>query len=170
MSSPLDGLVVLDFSHALAGPYCTMLMAQYGARVYKIESATGDTGRTWGPPYTGSQASYFIGVNAGKKGVLIDLKRPEGLDLALRLMEKSDVLIENMRPGTMDRLGLSYAKARERNPRLIYCAISGYGQNGPRRDEAQRPRPRGGRRRVNQRRDRPLLRPFRCGWLRVPAL
>jgi crotonobetainyl-CoA:carnitine CoA-transferase CaiB-like acyl-CoA transferase len=136
METPLEGLVVLDFSHALAGPYCTMLMAQYGARVYKIESATGDTGRTWGPPYTGSQASYFIGVNAGKKGVLIDLKRPEGLDLALRLMEKADVLIENMRPGTMDRLGLSYAKARERNPRLIYCAISGYGQNGPRRDEA----------------------------------
>src|SRR5580704_4705493 len=136
MPSPLEGLVVLDFSHALAGPYCTMLMAQYGGRVYKIESATGDTGRTWGPPFTGAQASYFIGVNAGKKGVLIDLKRPEGLDLALRLVEKADVLIENMRPGTMDRLGLSYAKARERNPRLIYCAISGYGQNGPRRDEA----------------------------------
>ncbi|HME10651.1 MAG TPA: CoA transferase [Bryobacteraceae bacterium] len=135
MPSALDGLTVLDFSHALAGPYCTMLLAQYGARVYKIESATGDTGRTWAPPFTGGQASYFIGVNAGKKGVLIDLKRPEGLDLALRLVEKADVLIENMRPGTMDRLGLDYRKVQARNPRLIYCAISGYGQNGPRRDE-----------------------------------
>ena len=135
MPSALEGLIVLDFTHALAGPYCTMLLAQYGARVFKIESSTGDTGRTWGPPFTGTQASYFIGVNAGKKGVLIDLKRPEGLDLALRLIEKADVLIENMRPGTLDRIGLSYSKAQARNPRLIYCSISGYGQNGPRRDE-----------------------------------
>jgi len=135
MPSALEGLTVLDFSHALAGPYCTMLLAQYGARVYKIESTSGDTGRTWGPPFTGTQASFFIGVNAGKKGVLIDLKQPEGLDLALRLIEKADVLIENMRPGTMDRLGLGYAQAQARNPRLIYCSISGYGQNGPRRDE-----------------------------------
>jgi crotonobetainyl-CoA:carnitine CoA-transferase CaiB-like acyl-CoA transferase len=135
MGSALDGLTVLDFSHALAGPYCTMLLAQYGARVYKIESNTGDTGRTWAPPFTGGQASYFIGVNAGKQGVLIDLKKPEGLDLALRLIEKADVLIENMRPGTMERLGLGYAKAQARNSGLIYCSISGYGQNGPRRDE-----------------------------------
>lgn len=135
MPSPLDGLTVLDFSHALAGPYCTMLLAQYGARVYKVESATGDTGRTWGPPFTGGQASYFVGVNAGKQGVLIDLKQPEGLQLALRLIEKADVVIENMRPGTMDRLGLGYAQAQARNSRLIYCSISGYGQNGPRRDE-----------------------------------
>jgi crotonobetainyl-CoA:carnitine CoA-transferase CaiB-like acyl-CoA transferase len=112
-----------------------MLLAQYGARVYKVESATGDTGRTWGPPFTGAHASFFIGVNAGKKGVLIDLKRPEGLDLAMRLIEKADILIENMRPGTLERLGLGYAPARTRNPRLIYCSISGYGQDGPRRDE-----------------------------------
>jgi crotonobetainyl-CoA:carnitine CoA-transferase CaiB-like acyl-CoA transferase len=133
---PLDGLRVLDFSHALAGPYCTLLMAQYGADVYKIESPEGgDIGRGWAPPYTGAQASYFLGVNAGKRGVSINLKHPEGRELCLRLMEHADVFIENFRPGTMDRLGLGYAAAQSRNPRLIYCSISGYGQDGPARDE-----------------------------------
>ncbi len=137
--SPLEGLIVLDFSHALAGPYCTMLMAQYGARVYKIEPPEGDLARTWGPPFietaTGEHAAFFLGLNAGKRGVMIDLKKPEGLALALDLIERADVLIENMRPGTMKRLGLGYDAARARNPRLVYCSISGYGQNGPRRDD-----------------------------------
>ena len=136
MHSALEGLKVLDFSHALAGPYCTMLMGQYGADVYKIEAAgIGDTGRGWGPPFTGDQASFFIGVNAGKRGLSIDLKHPEGLELCLRLVEHADVLIENFRPGTLERLGLGYGAARSRNPKLIYCSISGYGQDGPRRDE-----------------------------------
>ncbi|MEO8024872.1 MAG: CoA transferase, partial [Bryobacteraceae bacterium] len=138
-STPLEGLVVLDFSHALAGPYCTMLMAQYGARVYKIESPEGDLARTWGPPFvetgTGEHAAFFLGLNPGKKGVAIDLKTPEGLALCLELIEHADILIENMRPGTMTRLGLGYEAARLRNPRLVYCAISGYGQDGPRRDD-----------------------------------
>jgi crotonobetainyl-CoA:carnitine CoA-transferase CaiB-like acyl-CoA transferase len=133
---PLEGLRVLDFSHALAGPYCTLLLAQYGADVYKIESPDGgDIGRGWAPPFTGEQASYFLGVNAGKRGISINLKHPEGIELCLRLVEHADVFIENFRPGTMDRLGLGYAAARHRNPRLIYCSISGYGQNGPARDE-----------------------------------
>lgn len=137
MDSVLDGLLVLDFSHALAGPYCTMLLASYGATVYKIESpGGGDAGRSWGPPYTGQDASYFLGLNASKQGLAIDLKYPAGVELCLQLIEKADVLLENMRPGVMDRLGLSYAAARARNPRLIYCSISGYGQNGPRRDDA----------------------------------
>lgn len=112
-----------------------MLMAQYGADVYKIESFDGEMGRTWGPPNTNGVASFFLGVNAGKRGLAIDLKKPEGIALCFDLIAKADVLIENMRPGTLDRLGLGYEKARARNPRLIYCSISGYGQNGPSRDD-----------------------------------
>jgi crotonobetainyl-CoA:carnitine CoA-transferase CaiB-like acyl-CoA transferase len=112
------------------------LLAQYGAEVYKIESPEGgDIGRGWGPPYTGGQACFFLGVNAGKQSLSINLKDARGLDLCLRLIETADVLIENFRPGTMDRLGLGYAAARARNRRLVYCSISGYGQNGPSRDE-----------------------------------
>lgn len=136
MSKPLDGLRVLDFSHALAGPYCTMLMAAYGASVYKIEGTdTIDMGRTWGPPFQGGEASYFLGINSGKQSISIDIKHPKGLDLCLRLIQNADILIENFRPGAMARLGLGYDAAQARNPRLIYCSISGYGQNGPRRDD-----------------------------------
>lgn len=136
MLTPLDGLVVLDFSHALAGPYCTMLLAQYGADVFKIESPEGgDLGRGWAPPYTNGEASYFLGLNPGKRSLAIDLKKPEGVELCLKMIERADVVIENMRPGTMERLGLSYAVAQARNPKLIYCSISGYGQTGPSRDE-----------------------------------
>jgi len=131
----LQGLRVLDFSHALAGPYCTMLMAQYGAEVYKIESLEGELGRTWAPPFFGDEAAYFLGINTGKRSLAIDLKKPEGVALCLEMVEHADVLIENMRPGTLDRLGLGYAAARARNPRLIYCSVSGYGQNGPARDD-----------------------------------
>jgi crotonobetainyl-CoA:carnitine CoA-transferase CaiB-like acyl-CoA transferase len=134
--SPLTGLRVLDFSHALAGPYCTMLLAQYGAEILKIEDPReGDVGRSWGPPFTGGEASYFLGLNAGKRSLAIDLKKPGGLELCLKLAEQSDILIENMRPGTMTRIGLGYDAVRARNPRLIYCAISGYGQTGPSRDD-----------------------------------
>jgi crotonobetainyl-CoA:carnitine CoA-transferase CaiB-like acyl-CoA transferase len=137
MHEPLSGVRVLDFSHALAGPYCTLLLADYGATVYKVEPADGgDIGRGWAPPFTGDQASYFLGLNSGKYGVSINLKSPEGVELCLRMMEKVDVVMENFRPGTLDRLGLGYAQARARNPRLIYCSISGYGQNGPSRDES----------------------------------
>jgi CoA:oxalate CoA-transferase len=133
----LEGLRVLDFSHALAGPYCTLLMADYGASVYKLEAPGGsDMGRGWGPPFIADQAAFFRGLNRGKQGVSIDLKKPDGIELCLRLIEKMDILIENFRPGTMDRLGLGYAAARARNPRLVYCSISGYGQTGPSRDEA----------------------------------
>lgn len=134
---PLEGVRVLDFSHALAGPYCTLLMADYGASVYKLEAPGGsDMGRGWGPPFVGGHAAFFMGLNRGKKGIAIDLKKPEGVGLCLRLIEKMDVLIENFRPGTMDRLGLGYETLHARNPALVYCSISGYGQDGPARDEA----------------------------------
>ena len=132
----LDGIRVLDFSHALAGPYCTMLLADYGASVYKLEPREGDMGRGWGPPFAGGVASFFLGLNRGKYGISINLKDPAGLDLTLRLIDRMDVLVENFRPGAMDRLGLGYAALRMRNPRLVYCSISGYGQQGPSRDEA----------------------------------
>ena len=133
---PLDGIKLLDFSHALAGPYCTMLLADYGAEVYKLESRDGDMGRGWGPPFAGGMASFFLGLNRGKRGISIDLKKPDGIELCLRLIDRMDVLVENFRPGAMERLGLGYEALHRRHPRMIYCSISGYGQNGPSRDEA----------------------------------
>jgi crotonobetainyl-CoA:carnitine CoA-transferase CaiB-like acyl-CoA transferase len=133
---PLDGIKVLDFSHALAGPYATLLLADYGATVYKLEARSGDMARGWGPPFSSGEAHVFLGLNRGKQGISIDLKRPEGIDLCLRMIDRMDVLIENFRPGSMDKLGLGYEAVHQRNPRLIYCSISGYGQNGPSRDEA----------------------------------
>jgi crotonobetainyl-CoA:carnitine CoA-transferase CaiB-like acyl-CoA transferase len=133
---PLGGIRVLDFSHALAGPYCTMLLSDYGAEVYKLEARSGDMGRGWGPPFAGGMASFFLGLNRGKLGISIDLKQPEGLELCLRLIDRMDVLIENFRPGAMEKLGLGFEEVRKRNSRLIYCSISGYGQQGPSRDEA----------------------------------
>lgn len=132
----LSGVRILDFSHALAGPYCTLLLADYGADVFKLEAKDGDMGRGWGPPFAGGESSFFLGLNRGKQGISLNLKEPEGLDLCLRLIEKMDVLVENFRPGAMDRLGLGYAAVHARNPRLVYCSISGYGQAGPSRDEA----------------------------------
>ena len=114
-----------------------MLLADFGAEVVKLESpGGGDMGRGWGPPFAGEYASFFLGLNRGKRGVAIDLKKPAGIDLCLRLVDRMDVLIENFRPGAMDRLGLGFEALRARNPRLVYCSISGYGQNGPSRDEA----------------------------------
>jgi formyl-CoA transferase/CoA:oxalate CoA-transferase len=134
-SAPLDGITVLDFSHALAGPYCTMLMAAYGAQVIKVEGPEGDIGRTWGPPFHGKDAAYFVGLNSGKQSLAIDLKTPEGLEACKKLAAKADILVENFRPGTMNRLGFDYASLSAANSRLIYVSISGYGQTGPRRLE-----------------------------------
>ena len=136
MAKPLDGIRVLDFSHALAGPYCTLLLADYGADVCKLEAREGDMARGWGPPFAGGISSVFLGLNRGKRGISIDLKQPEGRELCLRLIDQMDVLVENFRPGSMDRLGLGYESVHQRNPRLVYCSISGYGQAGPSRDEA----------------------------------
>jgi crotonobetainyl-CoA:carnitine CoA-transferase CaiB-like acyl-CoA transferase len=133
--APLSGITVLDFSHALAGPYCTMLMAAYGAEVIKVEGPEGDIGRTWGPPFLGSDAAYFVGLNSGKKSLAIDLKTPQGLEACRQLSQQADIVVENFRPGTMNRLGLDYASLSAANPRLIYVSISGYGQTGPRRLE-----------------------------------
>jgi crotonobetainyl-CoA:carnitine CoA-transferase CaiB-like acyl-CoA transferase len=113
-----------------------MLLSDYGAEIYKLESREGDMGRGWGPPFAADTAHFFLGLNRGKQGISIDLKHPEGKELCLGLIDKMDVLVENFRPGSMDRLGLGYESLRVRNPRLVYCSISGYGQQGPSRDEA----------------------------------
>src|SRR3954468_23238995 len=107
-ATPLEGIRVLDFSHALAGPYCTLLLADYGAEIYKLEPRSGDMGRGWGPPFAKGESSFFLGLNRGKRGISIDLKHPEGLDLCMRLIDKMDVLIENFRVGALERIGLGY--------------------------------------------------------------
>jgi crotonobetainyl-CoA:carnitine CoA-transferase CaiB-like acyl-CoA transferase len=112
-----------------------MLMAAYGAEVIKVEGPDGDIGRTWGPPFQGDDAAYFVGLNSGKQSLKIDLKTPEGLEICRRLAAEADIVVENFRPGTMNRLGLDYASLSAANPRLIYVSISGYGQTGPRRLE-----------------------------------
>ncbi len=136
MSRPLEGIRVADFSHVMAGPYATHLLSLLGAEVIKIEApGRGDALRYYGSDrrYDG-MAPAFIGVNAGKKSVTLDLKHPPALEAARRLIQSCDVLVENFRPGVMKRLGLDYDSARVLQPRIVYCSISGYGQNGPRRD------------------------------------
>jgi crotonobetainyl-CoA:carnitine CoA-transferase CaiB-like acyl-CoA transferase len=134
---PLDDLVVIDLSRALAGPYCTMMLADLGARVIKVEAPDGgDDTRGWGPPFVGGESAYFLSINRNKQSVTLNLKHPRGRDLLLRLAERADVLVENFRPGAMDRLGLGYAAVHARLPRLVYCSISGFGQTGPYRERA----------------------------------
>ena len=133
MSGPLDGVRVVDLTRALAGPYCTMVLGDLGAEVLKIEQpGTGDETRGWGPPFIADQSGYFISINRNKKSMTLDLKSPDGLAILKRLVERADVLVENFRPGTLGRLGLDWPAAQKLNPSLIYCAISGFGQDGPR--------------------------------------
>ncbi len=130
---PLNGVRVMDLTRALAGPYCTLLLGDMGADVIKIElPGSGDETRQWGPPFVAGESSYFMSVNRNKRSVTLDLKSDDGLGALRRLIETSDVLVENFRPGTMERFGLDYPKARELNPALVFCAISGFGQSGPR--------------------------------------
>jgi crotonobetainyl-CoA:carnitine CoA-transferase CaiB-like acyl-CoA transferase len=128
-TAPLEGVRVLDFSIMLAGPYCARLLADVGAEVIKIEPPEGDDMRLRTPVRDGHSA-YFGQLNAGKKSLALDLKNAEAIALVRRLVAEADILVENFRPGVMDRLGLGYEALREINPRLIYCSISGYGQSG----------------------------------------
>jgi crotonobetainyl-CoA:carnitine CoA-transferase CaiB-like acyl-CoA transferase len=131
---PLSGVTVLDFTRVLAGPLCTMLLGDMGAEVIKIEDPVyGDETRGWAPFVDGS-STYFLSVNRNKKSVAIDLKSADGVALLTDLVRTADVLVENFRPGTLERLGFGPDQARAINERLIYCSISGYGTTGPRRD------------------------------------
>lgn len=134
--SPLDGVFVLDFSRVLAGPYCTMQLADLGARVVKIEQpGRGDDTRAWGPPFVGGESAYFLSVNRNKESLALDLKHARARPILDALLARADVVVENFRPGTMERLGLGYAEVAARHPRIVYCSISGFGQTGPRRAE-----------------------------------
>jgi crotonobetainyl-CoA:carnitine CoA-transferase CaiB-like acyl-CoA transferase len=136
MSGPLDGVRVVDLTRALAGPYCTMVLGDLGAEVLKIEQpGTGDETRGWGPPFIADQSGYFISISRNKKSITLDLKNPDALAVLKRLVERADVLVENFRPGTLGRLGLDWPAAQKLNPGLIYCAISGFGQDGPRANQ-----------------------------------
>jgi len=130
MTSAFANLRVVDFTTTIAGPHCTRLLADLGAEVIKVESPEGDMMRSRMPLRDGASTS-FGQLNTGKKSVIVDLKRPDGVAVARRLIEKSDVLVENFRPGVMQRFGLDYPAARELKSDLVYCAISGYGQTGP---------------------------------------
>jgi crotonobetainyl-CoA:carnitine CoA-transferase CaiB-like acyl-CoA transferase len=132
---PLDGVRVLDLTRVLAGPYCTMFLGDLGADVVKVEQpAVGDDTRGWGPPFVGEESAYFLCVNRNKKSLALNLKSDEGVDLLRRLAKNADVLIENFRPGTMERLGLGEKNLRGLNSRLIYASLSGFGADGPMSD------------------------------------
>jgi crotonobetainyl-CoA:carnitine CoA-transferase CaiB-like acyl-CoA transferase len=128
---PLAGIRVLDFTHALAGPYCTMLLGDLGADVIKVEPPSGDHSRQWGPPFINGEASYFLSVNRNKRSVVLDLKRPAALGVAEKLAIASDVVVENFKPGTMARLGLDAERLQRMKAALVYASISGFGQNQP---------------------------------------
>jgi formyl-CoA transferase/CoA:oxalate CoA-transferase len=135
VNGPLDGVVVADFSRVLSGPYCTMLLADMGARVIKIERPDkGDDTRGWGPPFINGESAYFLSINRNKESLTLDLKRTESRDVVDRLIAGADVVVENFRPGRMARMGLGYDTLAARHPRLVYCSISGFGQTGPKRD------------------------------------
>lgn len=128
MKLPLEGLKVLDLSRVLAGPYATMVLGDLGADVIKVERPeTGDDTRHWGPPFVGGESAYFLSVNRNKRSVAADLKDEEELEKIKRLAEGADVLIENMNPGTLEKLGLGYQTLKETNPGLVYCKITGFG-------------------------------------------
>ena len=133
---PLAGIRVLDLTRVLAGPFCSMSLGDMGAEVIKIEEpGKGDDTRGW-PPFAGGEATYFLSVNRNKKSLTLNMKATEGQEILRKLVTRSDVVLENFRPGTMERLGFGYDSLRRLNPRLIYCSISGFGESGP---EASRP-------------------------------
>jgi crotonobetainyl-CoA:carnitine CoA-transferase CaiB-like acyl-CoA transferase len=135
-SGPLNDLRVCELSTVLAGPYCSMVLADLGARVIKVEPPEGDATRGYGPPWVGAGtgervATYFLSVNRNKRSLRLDIHRPEGAEVLRRLVGRSDVLIENLRPGALERLGFGDARLAELNPRLVHLSITGYGPEGP---------------------------------------
>jgi crotonobetainyl-CoA:carnitine CoA-transferase CaiB-like acyl-CoA transferase len=132
MAPPLTGLTVVDLTRVLAGPYCTMLLGDMGAEVIKIERPDGgDDTRGFGPPYLNGESAMFLAINRNKKSITLNLKHSEAKRIFTKLVERSDVLVENFRPGTMTSLGFDYATISRINPRIIYCSISGFGHTGP---------------------------------------
>jgi crotonobetainyl-CoA:carnitine CoA-transferase CaiB-like acyl-CoA transferase len=132
---PLEGLRVVDLTRVLSGPFCTMQLGDLGAEVIKVERPVeGDDTRAFAPPYQGDEAAYFLSVNRNKKSITLDMKSERGREVLWRLIDTSDVLVENFRPGAMDRLGFSYAAVSTRRPAMVYCSISGFGNTGLQKD------------------------------------
>jgi CoA:oxalate CoA-transferase len=129
-TGPLTGLLVIDLTRVLAGPFCTLMLAELGARVIKVESPVGDDSRRFEPIIDG-QSGYFASLNRGKESIVLDLKNAEDRSIFLNMIRRGDVLVENYRPGTLERLGLGYDCLHKENPRLIYAAVSGFGHTGP---------------------------------------
>lgn len=136
MSTPLEGIRVIDLTSVLSGPLCTMMLGDAGADVIKVESPAGDQARTWGPPFWGDQGAEFLAVNRNKRSIVLDLKQSEARDVLFDLCKTADVFVENYRRGVTERLGIDYESIRKVNPRIVYCSISGFGDSGPRRDQA----------------------------------
>ncbi len=129
---PLEKIRVLDVSRVLAGPFCSMILADLGAEVIKVEKpGVGDDTRAWGPPFINGESAYYLSVNRGKKSVTLNLKSEKGKEILYKLAEKSDVFLENFRPGVAAKLGINYESIKQVNPRIVYCSISGFGQTGP---------------------------------------
>ncbi len=128
----LQDVRVLDLTRALAGPFCTLMLGDYGADVVKIElPGTGDDTRSWGPPFIGEESAYFLSINRNKRSLTLNFKEPEAIKIFLKLAEKADVVVENFTPGVMGRFGLDYPAVKSANPKIVYCSISGFGQDGP---------------------------------------
>lgn len=131
----LAGITVLDLTRVMSGPYCTLQLADMGARVIKVEHPRhGDDTRAWGPPFANGESVYFLSVNRNKESLTLDFKHPEGRLILERLLQRADVLVENFQPGTLQRLGLDYPSIAGRLPQLVYASISGYGHTGPAKD------------------------------------
>ncbi len=132
MAGPLEGIRVVDLSRIVVGPYCTMVLGDMGADVIKIEiPKIGDETRMWGPPFIGGESAYYLSLNKNKRSLTLDFKKEKGKEILRRLIAASDVLIENYRMGTLDKVGFGYDEVRKINPRIIYCSITGYGPTGP---------------------------------------
>ena len=129
---PLEGIRVLDLTRALAGPFCTLMLGDYGADVIKIEiPGSGDDTRTWGPPFIGEESAYFLSINRNKRSLTLNFKEEKARQIFLDLAKNADVVVENFTPGVMDRFGLGYDAVKAVNPGIVFCSISGFGQTGP---------------------------------------
>ena len=137
MEQPLSGIKVLDLSRTLAGPYATMMLSDMGAEIIKVEQTNvGDESRRFTPPVWNEESCYYLSANRNKKGITVNLKTEAGIEIIKRLVRTSDVLVENFRTGTMEKLGIGYDVLKEINPRIVFCSISGFGRTGPEKDRA----------------------------------
>ncbi|MBI4608505.1 MAG: CoA transferase [Candidatus Rokubacteria bacterium] len=135
MAAPLDGILVVDLSQNVAGPFCTLILGDLGAEVIKVERPErGDDARAWAPPFWGEESSAFMSMNRNKRSLALDLKAPEGAEILRRLVARADVFVQSLRSGVAEELGIGYAQLRPVNPRLVYCSVTAYGEHGPLRD------------------------------------